>query len=244
MTPFARSIRLLLLDIEGTVSPLAFVHEVMFPYARRHLGAFLREEWSRPVVQEALEQMARDAGAASLAEWLEARRGEAAVAVVEAEALRLMDADVKAQGLKLLQGLVWERGFATSELCSTLFEDVAPFLRRWCAVGHEARVYSSGSVQAQRLFFSHTVEGSLLGLFSGFYDTAVGSKKEASSYARIVADACVLPEACLFVSDVVAELDAARAAGLQTVLMLRPGNAAAPPHEHTTLETLNPLLPA
>lgn len=234
--------KLILLDIEGTVSPLAFVHEVMFPFARREMRGFLEQHAEAPSVLEALEQMARDAGATSLSVWCShpVASSEARDWIVQ-QAHMLMDADVKQTGLKLLQGLVWERGFRDGSLCATLFPDVAPELRRLKDTGLELRIYSSGSVHAQRLFFAHTEAGDLTSLLSGYYDTTIGSKREAASYASIAADSGVPADAILFLSDVVAELDAARAAGMRTAFALRPGNPPAPAHSHPTFSSLEEI---
>src|SRR5262249_52930599 len=147
--------------------------------------------------------------------------------VVCKEVTRLMDADAKATGLKQLQGLIWQRGFESGELKAHVFDDVPPALTAWNAAGKDVRIYSSGSVQAQKLFFGHTIAGNLLPQFRGHYDTTTGPKKEADSYRRIAADFKLPPSDILFLSDIVAELDAARAAGLKTALCIRPGNAPA-----------------
>jgi enolase-phosphatase E1 len=233
--------RLVLLDIEGTVSPLAYVHEVMFPFARAGVRPFLEANVARPEVVAALDQMAVDAGAASFAAWCPSAAEPVPWIVAQVHAL--MDADVKATGLKQLQGLIWEGGFHRGALRSVLFADVAGALRRWHADGVELRIYSSGSVQAQRLFFAHTEAGDLTPLLNGFYDTKIGGKKSSASYAAIAADAGRAPEAILFLSDVVEELDAARAAGLATALALRPGNRAQPPHTHPTFTSLEQITP-
>lgn len=234
--------KLVLLDIEGTVSPLAFVHEVMFPFARREMRGFLEKHAEAPSMIEALEQMARDAGTSSLSVWCPhpAAGSEARDWIVQ-QAHALMDADVKQTGLKLLQGLVWERGFRDGSLCATLFPDVAPELRRLKDAGLELRIYSSGSVQAQRLFFAHAEAGDLTPLLSGYYDTTIGAKREAASYVAIAADACVPADAILFLSDVVAELDAARAAGMHTGMAMRPGNPPTPEHTHSTFSSLEEI---
>jgi enolase-phosphatase E1 len=140
--------------------------------------------------------------------------------------LRLMDADAKATGLKQLQGLIWKSGFESGELKAHVYEDVPPALESWTAAGKDVRIYSSGSVQAQRLFFGHTIAGDLLPRFRGHYDTTTGPKKEAESYRKIAAAFGLPLTAILFLSDIVTELDAAREAGLATALVVRPGNAA------------------
>lgn len=152
----------------------------------------------------------------------------AAQARVRAHVLELMDRDVKATGLKQLQGLIWESGFASGELQAHLYPEVRATLEKWHAAGIDLRIYSSGSTTAQRLFFGHTIEGNLLSLFRGHYDTTTGSKRESTSYQRIASEFGVPPHEILFLSDVVAELDAARAAGLQTGLVFRPGNPPVP----------------
>jgi enolase-phosphatase E1 len=231
--------KLVLLDIEGTVSPLAFVHEVMFPYARTRLVSHLAAHWNEPAVQAAVEQMASDAGHASFAQWCSAALQPDAFAADEAR--KLMDADVKATGLKMLQGLIWEQGFRDGALRSTLFDDVPAALQAWHAAGIDMRIYSSGSVHAQKLFFAHTEAGDLTPLFSGYYDTTIGSKREAESYRRIATE-CQPPAAdILFISDVVAELDAARSAGMDTRLAIRPGNVPPPAHDHATVHSFADL---
>jgi len=231
--------RVILLDIEGTVSPLAFVHEVMFPYARTRLVSHLAAHWNEPAVQAAVEQMASDAGHASLASWCPAQAEAAAFAAEEAR--KLMDADVKATGLKMLQGLIWEQGFRDRALRSTLFDDVPAALQAWHAAGIDLRIYSSGSVHAQKLFFAHTEAGDLTPLFSGYYDTTIGSKREAESYCRIAKNCQTTTESILFISDVAAELDAAHEAGLQTMLAIRPGNVLPSKHDHRIIRSFRDI---
>lgn len=212
---------LVLLDIEGTVSPLAFVHDVMFPYARKHAGAHIERHWGAEVIS----QLARDAGAEAFATAAEA----------EAAVHELMDADAKVTGLKQLQGMIWEEGFRQGELRSRIFEDVPAALARWRREGLGIRIYSSGSVHAQRLFFAHTEHGDLTAHLSGYHDTTTGPKREAASYAAIAADCGLRAEQILFVSDLAEELNAARNAGMVTALAVRPGNKPAPPHEHPSI---------
>lgn len=231
----------ILLDIEGTTSSVSFVYDVMFPQVRRQLESFLQANWDHHDVQLACDQIARDAGFASVEGWcgpnaMDQREN------VGAEVIRLMDDDVKATGLKQLQGLIWRHGFESGELKAHVYEDVPGCLQRWRETGTDLRVYSSGSVQAQHLFFAHTEVGDLLSFFSGHYDTTVGSKKEPSSYQRIKRDWSLPGEDILFVSDVVSELDAAKAAGFQTNLCVRPGNASvAERHCHTVIESFDQI---
>ena len=218
----APGVRGVLLDIEGTTSSAAFVYGVLFPYARRELADFLRRRWGEPDTARACERIARDAGAASLAAWVGV---DAARERVTAEAIRLMDADAKATGLKELQGLIWQAGYDAGRLHSHVYPDVPPALRRWAERGLDLRIYSSGSVGAQKVFFAHTDAGDLCGLFRGHYDTTTGPKREAESYRGIAADMKLPLSAILFLSDVRQELDAAAAAGMRTGLVVRPGNA-------------------
>ena len=233
----ATGVRGVLLDVEGTTSSVAFVYEVLFPYARRELADFLRRRWDDPAVSRACDMIARDAGAPSLSAWVGPDApAEAAREQVLAEAIRLMDGDVKATGLKELQGLIWQEGYAAGRLRSHVYPDVPPALRRWSEAGLDLRIFSSGSIAAQKVFFAHTEAGDLLGLFRGHYDTTTGPKREAESYRRIAADMGMPPSAILFLSDVTQELDAAREAGMRTALVARTGNApVAAGHGHAVV---------
>lgn len=219
----------ILLDIEGTTSSISFVYDVMFPFVRRELDPYFRSHWGELELAAACEAIAGDAGNPSLA---------ASPEQVKAEVVRLMDGDVKATGLKQLQGLIWDAGFKSGEMQAHVYDDVPPAIAAWNQAGIDVRIYSSGSVQAQKLFFGHTIAGNLLPQFRGHYDTTTGPKREATSYASIAATFALPPREVLFLSDVPAELDAAKQAGLQTGLVLRPGNAAAKPdHGHGELRS-------
>lgn len=226
----------ILLDIEGTTSSIRFVYDVMFPFARRHLEAYLAAAWDAPACVDACNAVARDAGHASLAAWSGPMPDAEAQCLVRNEVVRLMDGDVKATGLKMLQGLIWQSGFESGEMQAHVYDDVPPALSAWNDAGRDVRIYSSGSIQAQKLFFGHTVAGSLLSQFRGHYDTTTGPKKEAASYAAIAGDFELAAAEILFLSDIVAELDAARDAGLATALCRRPGNPDPPPrHGHAEI---------
>jgi enolase-phosphatase E1 len=226
----------ILLDIEGTTSSVSFVYDVMFPFVRRELVTFLREHGTEPPVIGALEITAQDLGHASLEAWRAASGSD--VEALAADVFGLMDGDVKATGLKQLQGLVWEAGFASGELQAHMYDDVPPALLAWNASGVDVRIYSSGSIQAQKLFFGHTIVGDLRARLRGHYDTTTGPKKESASYTRIAAEFDLPPAEVLFLSDVPAELAAARAAGMQTALVKRPGNAEVPSdHGHSVIHS-------
>jgi enolase-phosphatase E1 len=237
----------ILLDIEGTTSSISFVYDVMFPYVRKHLSFEVFANWLEPAYIEAFHAIARDAGHESLDAWLKSldltrENPLRAADVICKEVTRLMDSDAKTTGLKQLQGLIWQSGFESGELKAHVYDDVPPALAAWNAAGLDVRIYSSGSVQAQQLFFGHTIAGNLLPHFRGHYDTATGPKKEAESYRKIATDFQTSAADIVFYSDVVAELDAARIAGMQTVLVIRPGNAPAPAdHGHRTTESFGQL---
>ena len=214
------AVRAVLLDVEGTTTPLAFVREVLFPYARARLPALLRERAGEPAV------------AAALAEVAEVAPGRDALGVL----LGWMDTDAKAGPLKALQGIAWREGYESGALRGLVYPDVAPALRRWAAAGVALYVYSSGSVEAQRLIFGHSEAGDLSGLFSGFFDTRVGGKREAASYRAIVARLGVAAGEVLFLSDVAEELDAAAAAGLQTCQVVRAEDATEASGRHPAAE--------
>lgn len=203
----------ILLDIEGTTSPLRFVHDVLFPFARAHLRDYL----GAPANAARLDDIA--AGLKAEGEW----HGS-----IEASLQSLMDRDVKSPTLKSVQGWIWEQGFRTGELAGEVYPDVAPAIRRWRAAGCQVAIYSSGSVLAQKLLFASTPDGDLTPLIDAFFDTAAGPKVAASSYRTIARALGQAPGRILFISDVTRELAAARAAGLQVRLAMRPGNTAQP----------------
>jgi enolase-phosphatase E1 len=187
----------LVLDIEGTTSSTSFVYDTLYPYARERLPAWVAAHPDDP--------------------WV-ASLGGGAVAQLE----RWMDADDKATALKAIQGRIWEEGFAAGDLTSHFYPDAIPALRRWRGGGRSLWVFSSGSVTAQRAWFGHSPEGDLRGLIAGWFDTeTAGPKKEQASYERIAA---VVGSSPVFLSDVTAELDAARAAGWATIGVRRPGD--------------------
>lgn len=216
--------RSLLLDIEGTTSSIAFVHDVLFPYARRELRGFLLRHIDDSVMRPEWDALAKDYCDGGLDE-LTVMESASPVDALERAALRSMDADSKSTGLKELQGQIWKAGYESGELKAHVYDDVPPALKRWKDAGKGIHIYSSGSIAAQKLFFGHTEAGNLLSMLDGFYDTTTGPKREAESYRKIASDIGTAAGEILFLSDVMAELDAAKSAGMQTGLMLRPGNA-------------------
>lgn len=206
----ALNISAVLLDIEGTTSSIAFVHEVLFPYARRALPDFIREHAGEAAVRADLEATAQEAGVD--ADDLDA---------ITAALLAWIDADRKAGPLKSLQGRVWEHGYRSGAFRAHLYPDTLPALTAWQEAGLPLYIYSSGSIHAQKLFFEHSEAGDLRHLFRGFFDTTSGGKREAESYRNIARALQLPPEQLVFLSDVPEELDAARAAGVQTLWVIR-----------------------
>ncbi|MBS7455878.1 acireductone synthase [Coralloluteibacterium stylophorae] len=200
--------RSILVDVEGTIGSISFVRDTLFPYARQALPAFVRARGGEPEVRALLDSVAAEIGTTSDGTIIETLQG-------------WIDADSKHTALKALQGLIWRDGYASGAYVAHLYDDAVAKLREWHDAGHPIHVYSSGSVEAQRQFFAHTAAGDLTGIVSGHFDTGVGAKREVASYRAILAELGVHGEAVTFVSDVVEELDAAREAGMATVLVDR-----------------------
>ena len=207
----ARPPGLVLTDIEGTTTAIAFVHSTLFPFAAAALTEFLALHGQVPEVAAILREVPAPAEA-TLRGW--------------------MAADVKATPLKALQGIIWRQGYADGRLRGHLWPDVAPALRAWNAGGHGLAVYSSGSEEAQRLLFGFSEAGDLSPLFRRFFDTRMGGKREAASYASIAATLGLSPAGILFLSDVAEELDAARDAGLTTCQLVRAGDGTVASGRH------------
>jgi enolase-phosphatase E1 len=221
---------LYLLDVEGTVAPISLVYEQLFPYARKRFAEFLERQVSDTAVQADLALLAEE----NLAD-ADAPR----IATVGAVAYLhwLMDRDRKSTSLKSLQGRIWKTGFETGALKGTLFSDVPAALERWSRHARTA-IYSSGSVDAQRLLFRYSSFGDLTGLIAAYFDTRTGVKTAGASYAAIAAAMGVEPGQVLFLSDVVRELDPARDAGLDTRLVMREGNAPVEDtHGHAVIDS-------
>ena len=226
----------ILTDIEGTTSRIAFVKDVLFPYARRALPVFVRKHGHEPDVRRWLDAAALDIGGVV--------DDDCVVDILQ----QWIDTDRKHTALKALQGMIWQTGYQQGEFKAHVYPDAVEALRQWHAEGFPIYVYSSGSVPAQRLFFSHTEAGDLTGLFSGYFDTETGPKREADSYRAIAEVIGRVRSEILFLSDVVEELDAAREAGLETALIdrredypePRKGEAA---HGHRRAETFMAIDP-
>jgi len=230
------SVRVILLDIEGTTTPIEFVHNILFPYARARVRGFLAQHATDPDVRADLDLLRSEHAAeppdATLPPW-------EPVAYVH----WLMDRDRKSTGLKSLQGKIWEEGYRGGELqgLGQVYPDVAPALARWRQQGRAVAIFSSGSVQAQRNLLANTTAGDLAPFISGYFDTTTGPKREAESYALIAADLGWAPREMLFVSDISAELDAARTAGMRTALCVRSDGDASTPETHAVIHGFDEL---
>ena len=199
-------------DIEGTTSSLSFVKDVLFPYAREHLSDFVRAHRRDVTVKKALDEARAIAG-----ERLDENE------LIE-QLHRWIDEDRKITPLKTLQGMIWKAGYERGELKGHIYEDAVERLRKWKEAGIRLYVFSSGSVLAQRLLFAHTAHGDLTPLFSGYFDTTIGAKKDPAAYRRIAAQTGLNAPDMLFLSDVKEELDAAQTAGMKTVWFVREGS--------------------
>jgi enolase-phosphatase E1 len=231
--------RTILLDIEGTTTPIDFVTRVLFPYARERVRDFLSRrggEAREDLDRLRAERQADERAGQSPPPWRDGSPAESldsAVAYVH----WLMDRDRKSTGLKALQGRIWEEGYRSGALRGQVYPDVPRAFARWRAAGREMAIFSSGSVLAQELLFSRTGDGDLTPFLRAYFDTTTGAKREADSYRKIAAALGVLPGSVLFLSDVVEELDAARAAGMATALCVREGPA--PAQAHPVIRTLD-----
>jgi enolase-phosphatase E1 len=210
------SIRGVLLDIEGTTTPIAFVHDVLFSYARTHVRDYLAKHLDDAQVRGDIRLLREECEGENFP--------DNDVDALAAHVNQLIDLDRKSTGLKSLQGKIWEEGYMDGSLRAQVFPDVAPALARWRVDGLTVSIFSSGSVLAQQLLFAHTETGDLTPFINHYFDTGVGKKGEPESYRRIAEAIELQPGAILFVSDVVNELVAAHEAGMNTVLSLRPGN--------------------
>lgn len=207
-----RMIQAILTDIEGTTTSLSFVKDALFPYSRERMAQFVRAHANDAAVRAQLDEVRRQSGAALGDEE------------VIAQLLRWIDEDKKATPLKALQGMIWEAGYRDRDYTGHVYDDAARQLRSWKDAGQRLYVFSSGSVHAQKLIFGYSDAGDLTPLFSGYFDTTVGNKREADAYCKIAREIGSPANEILFLSDIKEELDAARAAGMQTIQLVRDGS--------------------
>ena len=202
-------IKAVVTDIEGTTSSLSFVKDVLFPYARAKLPDFVRQNLNDPQISQLIADTCREAGI------------EQNIETTIDQLIEWLDLDKKVTPLKAIQGLIWQAGYQLGDFKGHLYQDAIDNLKAWHENGILLYVYSSGSVLAQKLLFGHTASGDLTPLFSGFFDTNIGGKKEADSYLNIAATIGLPADETLFLSDIKEELDAAKSAGLQTIWLVR-----------------------
>ncbi|MDJ0708034.1 MAG: acireductone synthase [Leptolyngbyaceae cyanobacterium MO_188.B28] len=216
------SVSALLLDIEGTTTPISYVFDILFPFARNQVEAFLQMRGQEADVQADLLLLRQEYQTESgpVPPWAEG--GDPATATPYIH--HLIRCDRKSTGLKSLQGKIWHEGYQSGQLRSQLFPDVKPAFERWLAAGKSIYIFSSGSVQAQKLIFRYSQDGDLTSFISGYFDTTTGPKRETESYHKIANQMGRSPRHILFISDVAAELRPAQAAGFQTLFSSRPGN--------------------
>jgi enolase-phosphatase E1 len=237
----------IVLDIEGTTTPLDFVYKALFPYARSHLRQFLSRHLLFPEVHADISGLRQE-------HRVDAEQGlnpprrcdntteEELDSVVEYIEW-LMNRDRKSTSLKSLQGRIWEEGYKRGELRGQVFDDVPRALQRWQKQEKKISIFSSGSVLAQKLLFTHATTGDLSRHISYYFDTTAGSKTDKHSYQKIASVLQLSPSEIVFISDVSAELDAAKSAGMHTLLCLRPGNRPQPASPHMLIQTLDEVFP-
>ena len=213
-------IKTIITDIEGTTSSLSFVKDILFPYAREHIADYVKQRAEEEPVQQQLNAVKEIMGnnpdiehtAQQLVAWI--------------------DQDQKVTPLKTLQGMIWETGYRNGDFTGHVYEDAYLKLKRWHEQGINVFIYSSGSVYAQKLLYGYSDFGDITSLFSGYFDTNIGHKRETTSYKNIIKTINCDGESTLFLSDIVEELDAAKAAGINTYWLIREGEApSAPPHQ-------------
>ncbi|KPL27737.1 MAG: haloacid dehalogenase [Acidithiobacillales bacterium SM1_46] len=213
-------IRAVVTDIEGTTSSLSFVKDVLFPYAHTRLADFIRAHRHEPAVRAQLDAVRELLG------------GTLTDEDVTVQLLHWSDQDRKVAPLKELQGMIWEAGFRNGDFTGHVYPDAAETLKLWKARGLGLYIYSSGSVHAQKLLFAHTAWGDLTPLFSGYFDTTTGNKREPDSYRKIASQIGWLATEIVFLSDVKEELDAAKAAGYVTWQLVRAADGTLPAAGH------------
>ncbi len=222
-------IKAIVTDIEGTTSSISFVHEVLFPYAREHLAEFVRNHLNEEKVAEQLRAVCEEAG--------QELDNEQAIA----QLLAWIAEDKKATPLKALQGMIWEAGYRDGSFTGHVYDDAVAGLHRWHGAGIKLYVYSSGSVAAQQLLFGYSDAGDLTPLFSGYFDTRIGHKRDAEAYHHIVDELGIDAGAILFLSDIKEELDAAKEAGMQTCWLVREAASLDPNAAHPQVNSFDAI---
>ena len=238
-------IRAILLDVEGTTTPIDFVFKTLFPFASAYAEDFLRRNVRDPEVAEIIEQLlqTRRAETADQAPGCADTTSEERLSLAARYVRSLIESDSKITPLKTLQGKIWKEGFERGELKGEVYADVRPAFARWSEQGRRTAIFSSGSVLAQKLLFSHSTAGDLSPFLSAYFDTTSGPKREAEAYQKIAASIGLQAPAILFVSDVAEELDAASSTGMKTAHSLRPGISPLKDGRHRAVRTFNEIFP-
>ncbi len=208
------TIQAILTDIEGTTTSLSFVKDVLFPYAYERMQSFVVENRTNPAVAKLIDDVRYEVNNPVLS----------LSGAIEQLKQWIRD-DKKITPLKAIQGLMWQQGYANGDFTGHVYPDAVAGLQAWHAQGLQLYVYSSGSVQAQQLLFGYSDAGDLTPLFSGYFDTQVGHKREIGAYQHIAQAIGIAPEHILFLSDIREELDAAQQAGMQTCALVRENQA-------------------
>jgi enolase-phosphatase E1 len=240
-------IRVLLLDIEGTTTPVDFVYKTLFPYANRKVEAFLLEHFHDRETQMMLADLAaqqqRDEREGTQPPGWHQETEQALLHSSAAYVRWLMAKDSKCSPLKTLQGKIWQQGYAGGELRGEVYADVPPAFERWRQQGREICIYSSGSVLAQQLLFCSATAGDLTAYISAFYDTGIGAKTESDSYRRIAKAQRRATSEVLFISDAIREIEAARLAGLHVKMCVRQSNDPDKPSGGGIIHTFDQIMP-
>lgn len=240
-------IRVILLDIEGTTTPIDFVYKTLFPFASRRLESFLREHIQDPEILSLIRELrvqhdVDERNGLQPPSWMDDSE-EARLRSSVAYGLWLIARDSKCTPLKSLQGKIWQQGFTSGELRGEVFPDVPLAFERWRKQGKIIGIYSSGSVLAQQLLFRTTISGDLTSYISAFFDTRVGAKTEQESYKRIAASLSSAPQHFLFISDATKEIEAARSAGMQALLCERDPGSASYRSQREAIHSFDNLIP-
>ncbi len=244
---FPARIRAILLDIEGTTTPVEFVYGTLFPLARARVEEFLSRHHQHDEVKADLEALKRqrEAEAQALPDLPPWQEDSLAARIASASAYMrwLMDHDRKVTAMKSIQGKIWEAAYRSGELRGQVYPDVAPAFERWRRQGRKIAIFSSGSVLAQKLLFGHSTAGDLTAYIGAYFDTTTGPKQDDQSYRRIAAAFALPPAEVLFLSDVLGELDAAQGAGMATALCVRSDVPAPHAGRHPVVPTFDEVFP-
>ncbi|XP_017081702.2 enolase-phosphatase E1 [Drosophila eugracilis] len=235
--------KVVLVDIEGTTTSISFVHDVLFPYAKKNVEKFLEESWAGDDTKQLVYDLQKVPQFSDFKASLSTPPTEVDVKLMTDFVRYLIDQDLKVTPMKTLQGLIWEQGYASKELKGHVYDDVPKTFQAWQNEGLQIAVYSSGSVAAQKLIFGYSVEGNLQPFLSAHFDTHVGHKQDQQSYKNIAKILNEEPQHILFLTDIPGEAAAAQSAGLQAIILERPGNAPLTDDQKSCFEVITDFKP-